>query len=395
MKPAQTPPHIATLAMIAALSPLAMNIFIPSLPAITEYFKTTPATAQLSVSLYLAATALLQIVFGPLSDKYGRRPVLLILMFVMMLATLGCIYATSIEMFLFARIMQAAAASGIVLSRAIIRDMVEGDRAASMIGYVTMAMTLIPMIGPALGGYLEEFYGWQASFWLIFGYAAITIFVVWFDMGETNQYRGGSFQQQFQAWPTLIKSRRFWGYSATAAFAAGAFFAYLGAGAIVANEYYGLPPSQFGAYFAIVAAGYMLGNFLSGRYSTRIGMTGMMMFGNVCAAGGMILALITTSLFPNAPLAFFGLVFFIGFGNGLTLPSANAGIVGVRPALAGAASGLGGSLQIGGGALLAMITGYMIALDQGPHYLLLIMLLSILFAIAATYYVILIDRNSN
>ncbi|MEM7216273.1 MAG: multidrug effflux MFS transporter [Pseudomonadota bacterium] len=381
-------PSIITLAMAAAIGPLAMNVFLPSLPDITLYFETSAATAQLSVSLFLVSMAVLQLVFGPLSDKFGRRPVMLSLLCMMLLATLLCIFATSIEMFLAGRILQASAAVGIVLSRAVVRDLVSGNDAASLIAYVTMAMTFAPMIGPTLGGMLHENFGWQASFWLVFTFTTVTIAVLWYDLNETNRFRGGKFTDQFLSYPELFASKRFWGYSATCAFSSGAYFAYLGGGSLLAIHYYELRPTTFGYYFVFIAAGYLLGNFLAGRFSSTIGIDRMMMIGNLAVLTGLLASLFISSLFEKEALTFFGLIFFVGLGNGITLPNANAGIVNVRPKIAGAASGLGATLQIGGGAIFAAISGYYIDLENGPAYLLGVMIFSILCAIVSTLYVI-------
>lgn len=390
---AKSPPHIATLALAAAIAPLAMNVYLPSLAAIAEHFNTTAPTAQLSVSLFLAATAIMQIVIGPISDQHGRRPVMLILLFMMLAATLVCIYAPTIEIFLAGRILQASAAVGIVLSRAIVRDMIGGDGAASMIGYVTMGMTLAPMIGPALGGVLATYFGWQACFWLIFAFTAFAIAVMWFDLGETNKNLGGSFKETFAVWPELMRSHRFWGYALCCAFSSGAFFAFLGAAPLIGIQYYGMSPTQFGLYFFFIAIGYMSGNYLAGKYSVRFGMNPMMMTGNIVVVAGITIALTTIHLMPSQPLAFFIPIFLLGVGNGITLPNANAGIVNVRPKIAGAASGLGGSMQIGGGALFAALTGFGLEPGNGPFLLLLVMMVSIFLAIGASLYVFYINRE--
>ena len=388
----QRHPHIATLAMVAAIGPLAMNVFLPSLPSIQVYFGTTPATAQLAVSLYLASTAILQLIIGPLSDKFGRRPVLLSFLALMLLATLVCIYSTSIEMFLFGRILQASSASGIVLSRAIVRDLVKAEDAASKIAYVTMGMTIAPMIGPAFGGLLEDLFGWQATFWMIFVVTAAIVAVVWFDLDETNKFKGGSFVQQFKSFPELMGSKRFLGYSAANAFSSGAYFAFLGGGPLLAIQYYELSPTTFGIYHIFIAFGYLVGNFMAGRFSKNVGLNNMMMLGNFVVFSGLLISLLLINVFHDQPLAFFGLMIFVGLGNGITLPNANAGIVNVRPKIAGAASGLGASLQIGGGAILAAFTGYYVSFEAGGDYLLLVMIFSILCAIASTAYVIHIEK---
>lgn len=389
----KTPPHIVTLSMAAAVSPLAMNVYLPSLASITEHFKTDAATVQLSVSLFLGATGISQILIGPLSDKFGRRPVLLSLFLVSLFATIFCIFAPNIETFLAARIVQGSAAVGIVLSRAIVRDMYGNAKAASVIGYVTMGMTVAPMLGPAMGGFLAEQFGWQASFWLIFAFTTLVIVISWFDLGETNKNIGASMAETFRAWPNIVTSHRFWGYALCCAFSSAAFFAFLGGGPLIAIEYYGLSPSEVGLYFFFVAVGYMFGNFLTGRFSERVGLNNMMFVGNIVVVIGLAIGMWLTSLFPSSPLAFFSSLFMLGLGNGITLPNANAGIVNVRPQNAGAASGLGGGLQIGGGALIAGFVGYYLEPKNGPLFMIWVMAFAIVMAIFAAMYVFYIDRK--
>ena len=159
-----TPPHIVTLVLLSGMAALSMNIFLPSLPNMTAWFDTEYRVMQLSVSLYLLVNAVLQVFIGPISDRIGRRPVLLGAMLIFLLATVGTLLATTVEMFLLFRMGQAVVVAGIVLSRAVVRDMVDEARSASMIGYVTMGMALVPMVGPAVGGLLDEAFGWRASF---------------------------------------------------------------------------------------------------------------------------------------------------------------------------------------------------------------------------------------
>ena len=389
-----TPPHILTLVLAASTGALAINIFLPSLPGIARHFDADYAVVQLTVSLYLAATAIFQLGIGPASDRFGRRPVMLACFGLFMVGSLATIMAPTIEFLLAARVLQAFAAAGIVLSRAIVRDTVSTEDAASQIGYVTMGMAVVPMIAPAIGGMLDEAYGWQAAFMLTLGFGAVAFLVVFLDLGETNHHRSSSMIAQFRTYPVLFRSRRFWGYTLTAAFTSGTFFAFLGGGPYVATEILGLRPSQYGLYFALLSAGYMAGNFLSGRYARRIGINLMMLAGNVVTAIGMIVSLCLFSAGFDHPLSLFGPVAVVGVGNGLTLPSANAGIVSVRPQLAGSASGLGGALQIGGGATLSVLAGALLTPQSGPFPLLWVMLVSALGAIAATFYVAHVARQA-
>ena len=230
-----SPPHIVTLTALAGVSAMTMNIYLPSLPGMTASFAADYRVMQLSVALYLGVSAALQLVIGPISDRYGRRPVLLWSLGIFLLATLGCIFASTAEAFLVFRMVQAVVAAGLVLSRAVVRDMVPEDQAASMIAYVTMGMSLIPMLAPALGGFLDAAFDWRANFWLLFGLGAALTWLLWRDLGETAAPRDGGFAAQIREYPELLASPRFWGYAAAAMFASGAFFAYLGGAPFVGS----------------------------------------------------------------------------------------------------------------------------------------------------------------
>ncbi len=389
-----SPPHIATLVAIAGISALNMNIFLPSLPSMAEFFKTDHSVVQLTISAYLGVTALLQLIIGPLSDRYGRRPVILGGMGIFLVATLGCLLAPTVEIFLIFRMIQATIAVGMVLSRAIVRDMVPPNQAASMIGYVTMGMSLVPMFGPMIGGFLDAAFGWQTSFAMVLVLGAIVMAISWFDLGETNQHKSASFGAQFRAYPELIRSRRFWGYSATAAFSAGTFFAFLGGASFISSQALGLTAQQLGMFFAIVSAGYMLGNFISGRFSQKFGINRMMFYGTcTCAVGTSIILLLFTAGIYH-PLSLFGPMFIVGLGNGMTLPNANAGMVSVRPQLAGSASGLGGTLTIGGGAAISALTGALLTPENPVFPLIIPMFIVSLIAILTSLYVLHVARTS-
>lgn len=381
-------PHIFTLVVATAVSNLAMNLFLPSLPGMARYFAADYAIVQLLVSLYLAAIAIVQLFIGPASDRFGRRPIMLICLGVFIAGTVAALYAPTIELLLACRLLQSFSAAGMVLARAVVRDTVDAAQAASKIGYITMGMALVPMVGPILGGFLEELYGWKSNFILMLFAGLFTFALVWLDLGETNHVRSSSFLAQFRAYPSLFGSPRFWGYSGTAAFTSGAFFAFLGGGPYVATEVLHLSPSQYGFYFGIISAGYLLGNFLSGRFAGTVGINSMMLCGNCIAVLGMALSLILFLTGVNHPLSLFGPVFFTGMGNGLTLPSANAGIVSVNQRLAGSASGLGGALQVGGGALLATLAGALLTPGTGPYPLVLVMLGSSMLGAGSTLFVI-------
>ncbi|SEN31330.1 MFS transporter, DHA1 family, bicyclomycin/chloramphenicol resistance protein [Loktanella fryxellensis] len=378
-----TPPHVATLVLLAGIPALNMSIFLPSLTRMADFFQTDYATMQFAVSGYLAATAVLQIIVGPLSDRFGRRRLMLVSLVVFIAATIGALFSTSIAAFLGFRILQAVVATGIVLSRAIVRDIYPPDESASKIGYVTMGMAVIPMIGPTIGGILDQAFGWQSSFVFLSLAGALVFVFVLFDQGETGQPGGITFADQLKGYPDLLRAPRFWGYALCAAFASGSFFAFLGGAAFVADTIYGLSPMLTGAALGAPAIGYALGNFLTGRYAVRYGIDRMTVVGCIIGIAGLAVSLALSVAGYNSAWLFFGFSTCLGLGNGLTLPNATAGLLSVRPHLAGTASGLGGALMIGGGAALSQFAGTLLDVESGTVALQALMLVSMVLGLAS------------
>jgi DHA1 family bicyclomycin/chloramphenicol resistance-like MFS transporter len=202
---------------------------------------------------------------------------------------------------------------------------------------------------------------------------------------------GGSFRDQVRDYPALLTSPRFWGYASAAAFASGSFFAYLGGAPYVGTVVYGMEPAMLGFFFGAPAVGYMIGNGISGRFSERMGVDRMILLGAVGQCVGLATLLILTLLGATSPWVFFGFMTFLGLGNGLVIPNATAGMLSVRPHLAGTASGLGGAMMIGGGAALSAVAGKLLTLGGGSLPLILLMLISGFAAVIAT--VLTIRRN--
>ncbi|HUG63197.1 MAG TPA: multidrug effflux MFS transporter [Methylomirabilota bacterium] len=353
-------PSIALLVVLSAVNPLAINIYMPSMPRMAGAFDTTYAMIQLTLSLYLAIMAVAQTVIGPLSDRYGRRPVLLGGIVVFIAGSVLALSATTVEVLLVGRLLQGAGGcAGIVLARAIVRDLYDRDRAASMIGYVTMGMAVAPMLAPALGGVLEEAVGWRGSFvvMLLSGLGALVWAMAALHETNPNVGRVTSFRETARQWGELLAVPAFWAYSGAAAFASAVFFAFLGGAPYVTAEIMDAGPVEYGLYFILVSVGYMIGNFLTGRFAARIGVPVMINVGNMVqlvAVGSMAAAFAAGYIHP---LSLFGPMFLVGLGNGVSLPSAIAGSVSIRPDLAGAASGLGGSMQVGVGAIASSLAG--------------------------------------
>ena len=383
----KTPPHIITLVLLVGVSALSMSVFLPSLTAMAEYFGTSYSIMQISVSGYLAGTAILQIIIGPISDRYGRRPVLLGAIILFCLATLGTILAPTVGVFLFFRLMQGIIATGMVLGRAVVRDIVPQEQAASMIGYVTMGMALVPMVGPMIGGALDQLFGWQAAFTFLLLCGLGVLWLVWRDLGETVRGGGMSFADQIQTYPELLASPRFWGYASSAAFSSGAFFAFLGGTSLVADTVFGLSPFWAGFAFGAPAIGYAAGNYISGALSIRLGIDRMILYGTVIALVGLTISLGLGLAGLNNPYTFFGFVTLLGLGNGMVLPNATAGLLSVRPHLAGTASGLGSAMMVGGGAAMAAFA-VLLTERGGLLPLQIIMVATAFLALIAILYVI-------
>ena len=385
---ANSPPAPATLVAITGVAAMSMNIFLPSLPHMAEEFGTSYNVMQLSVALYLALTAVTQIILGPLADRYGRRPILLASYAVFAIASLGCILSENVVTFLGFRMLQAAVYSGVVLARTMVRDTMPEDEAASTIGYLTMGMAMVPMVSPTLGGFLDATFGWRASFWLMFGLGSAAIWLIWRDVGETRVRGYSSFAEQFRDYPQLLKSKTFWSYSLAMAFSAGTYFAYLGGAPFVGVQVFRLDSVTLGVLFGASSLGYATGSFLSGRLSRRIGVRRMVFAGCLVTTCAITLSLALFIINLGNQWTFFGFMVLVGVGYGMTLPNAMSGMLSGSAHLAGTASGLGGAIMIGGGAALSALTGAVMVPGAGAERMLIIQLFCACASVVAALFVL-------
>ena len=386
-------PHLITLAICVGLSALTLNSIVPSLPTIADEFDVSYAVANLAVAGYLGVTAIMQLIMGPLSDRYGRRPVLLIAIVVYLLGSLLSLVSGDIVVFLAGRVLQAASITGYALSMAIIRDTNEPQDAASRIGYVAAGMALGPMLGPVLGGVLEESFGWRAIFivYSVLGVALIAL--IWVDVNETNRTRSSTLGEQIRAYPELFGSRRFWGYALCAAFSIATFFCFTSGAPLVGRELFDLTPSAIGIAMGSITFGFLIGNLITGRIAKRTRLSTMMITGRIAALLGMFVSLGILAAGMTHPISFFAPLILMGFGNGLTLPNTNTGVVSVRPKLAGSAAGLAGALVVGTGALMTSVTGIVVKGPNAALILLGILILCGAFALASALYVRHVDQT--
>lgn len=371
---APSPPRFVTLVLLTALTVLSLTMFLPSLPSMAADFGVDYGLMSVAIAGYLASTAVMQLVLGPLSDRFGRRPVLLAALALFTAASLGCALATDIRVFLACRVLQAAMISGYAISCAIVRDTRPPAEAAGLLGYIGMAMAVGPILGPLFGGALDQWFGWRASFVTYTALGVAMLALCWFDLGETHPNPSHTFAQQFRAYPQLLGSTRFWGYAACMAFSTGAFYVFLAGAPLVASNVLELSPAKLGFYMGTVTAGFLVGSFLSGRYASRYALPTLMIAGRLVACGGLLAGLVLVQTGHLNALILFGATACAGVGNGLTMPSSTAGAVSVRPELAGSASGLAGALTVGLGALLTSITGVVMTETGAAHQLLGIML---------------------
>jgi len=374
----RSPPHISTLAILAGVSAMNMSIFLPSLPSMAKEFDVDYGTMQIFISGYFLSLAFFQLIIGPVSDRIGRKPTMIAAFVLFTLSTLICEITTNFYLFLFFRMLQAGVAAGFVLGRAIIRDIVPMEHAASMIGYVTMAMTIMPMLAPAVGGVLEEQLNWRYSLRLMYFMGVISLLLIWFDQKETLNKNEISEAKFLEDYKELFLNKDFWFYVIVMGFSVGSYFSFLTGAPVISAEYFQLAPSVQGYLFAILGLGFFLGNFLTGRFAMKIGPNSLMLWGCFIAIIGPLLQVLIYLNFSFGPLSFFAPMFLVGLGQGLIVPNAAAGIVSVNPKLAGSASGLGATIQVMIGGILAFITGYIIADYVSPLPLIGILIFTIL-----------------
>lgn len=390
---AKTNPHLVTLVVITAASIVSLNMFLPSLANMASEFNVSYRVMNISVAGYLAVTAILQIIIGPLSDRYGRRIVLLSSVIIFCLSTVGCIFSSNIWWFLFFRILQGAMISGTALSRAIVRDMMDSKEAVKVLSIIAMAMAIVPMLAPMIGGFLDELYGWRTNFWVYLIMGLCLLILIWFDLGETNTKKSETLYKQLSTYPKLFKSGQFWGYSICMSASVACFYGFLSGAPLVATKVLNLPPTELGLFIGTTSLGFFIGSFLSTKLNIYFNLTQMILFGRIIAVLGISTGLILVLMGYVSTLTIFGSMVFIGLGNGFSLPSSHVGIMNVRSDLAGSASGLSGAMAVGFGAVVATLMGLILTAENGAYNFLLILLITKLISLFAACYVHVLETS--
>ena len=360
----------ALLAALSAIGPLTTDMYLPSLPDIARQLGSSTAQVQLTISAYLIGFAVGQILYGPVSDRHGRKPVLLAALALYCVSSLVCTLSISIEMLIVARFVQALGGSGgIVLARAVVRDLYSGVRAGRELSLIGSVMALAPVLAPVVGGILQTGFGWRSIFitLIIAGLAGATI--VWLLLPETLGKRATepvSPRSMLKSYRAVARNTAYLAYLGLATTSYAGLFAWISGASFVLQNLYGLSPFSFGIAFAIGSVGYMSGAMLAARLVTRFGIDGILGLGSCALAVGgfcMVAAValgLTSALSLVLPIA----VYLAGLG--MVLPQAIAGAMTPFPDRAGAASALLGFIQQSAAAICGAVVGWLLGENAWP-----------------------------
>ncbi|MGM0782598.1 MAG: multidrug effflux MFS transporter [Pseudomonadota bacterium] len=356
-----SPATVAVLAALTALGPLATDMYLPAMPAMAEALDTGPDQVQLTLSLYMAGFALAQLFCGPVSDRFGRRPVMIAGFSLFLLASLLCAFAPSIEWLLAGRFLQAlGGAAGPVLGRAAVRDIYGPVEAGRVLSYMASTMAMAPALAPIVGAGLLLFFGWESVFLLLSLYAAIMLLILALLMPEPlPQDRRQSVAPRaiLANYRLLLTQRSFIGYTLINAAGFAGLFAFLSGSSFVLIEFMGLTPFEYGIGFALIVLGFFSGTLFSGRYSHHLGRDRLLLLATlVCALAGSTMAVLAIAGI-HEPWAVIGphILFLVGFG--IVMPQSMAGALAPNPHCAGSASSLFGFLQMTIAALGGALVG--------------------------------------
>ncbi|MGF1630473.1 MAG: multidrug effflux MFS transporter [Kiloniellaceae bacterium] len=350
------------LTAMVALGPISTDLYLPSLPTIGAAFGADTVTVQLTLSVFLAGFAVSQLIYGPLSDRFGRRPMILGGIVLYFLASLACAYAPSIEVLVLARFGQALGACvGPVLGRAAVRDIYGRERAAHMLSYMGMVMALAPAVGPILGGIVEVHFGWRANFLVLAALALVMLVATLIILPETNQWKSRDATRPGHLVATylgLLRHRTYIGYVLVVACAYSGIFSFISGSSFVLIGLLGLSPDVYGFCFAAIVVGYMIGAFLSGRFTIAVGLDRMVQLGTAVQLVGGFAGVAIYAAGWITVTGIVGPVVVFMIGTGLAMPNAQAGAIGPFPRMAGSASALLGFFQMGLAALVGIVVGH-------------------------------------
>jgi DHA1 family bicyclomycin/chloramphenicol resistance-like MFS transporter len=340
------------------IGPLSLHLFIPALSAVKEAFGVSTGMAQLTMSLAMLSMAFFTVAYGGLSDRFGRKRVLLSGLVLFTCGAATCMVAANMPMLLAGRLLQGAGAGcGVVLARAIARDVYGQDRVAQVIAYLTAAYVLGPMLAPPIGGRLTVLFGWRALFVLASAVGLLVILAVTFAVPETRARTVAAPRGVFAGYKSLLRRRRFVGFMLQPGLLSGAFYTHATAASFLAAEHLGADPAKIGLWFFAFPIGFMTGSFVSGRIGASRSIEFMTILGGVVgvANGALLAGWLYFGGVSMAALYIPGI--FVSLAQGLSMPYAQAGAMAVDTQLAGSASGAVVFSQFFWPAALQQLTG--------------------------------------
>ena len=374
-------PHLLTLSLLAGTYILAQAIVVPSLSELQVQFETDYKTIQYTISGYLLGVAFVNFIAGPLSDRFGRRPIMLLFFSIFLISSLGCYISEDLYSFLFFRLCQSSSAAGLVLSRAIIGDFSSKDETVKMLGLLSISMGIAPSLAPLAGGVISDFFGAKGIFLFLSLLGILLLILIVTDLKETHFQRSKDIFAQIKSYPTLLASLDFWLPTITFALSFSIFGIFFIGGPYIAVKVFNLSPTMMGIYLAFPSLGYVLGNILISKIANRVSTKRLMIIGSFILLLGPLSSLILSHLFFH-PLSFFLPILIMTFGSGIIWPASNAEIVKAVPHLAGSASGLGSAIMTLMSAFAAFLTGFYIEnlnpIDFVCYFLILVGVLSFL-----------------
>ncbi len=391
--PDRKPPPLALLIGLSALGVLPFNLFVPSLPNIAQAFNADFATVNIAVAGYAVVTALTHLVAGALSDRHGRKPVLIGGLALFILGSIGCGLATNIQTFLAGRLLQGTAITGYAMSLAVIRD-TAGDRTVGRIGQVSSAWALAPMLGPTLGGVLDDTWGWRSNFALLALLGVVGLVLALRHLPETHHPRPSAPVPVFSGHGRLLRSALFWAYGLCMAFAIGTLYVFIGGAPLVAASLADMSATVLGLCMGVVPAGFVAGSHVVGRWGTASRSVGFIVAGRLLTCAGLLVAATLAGLGVQHPLAFFGPCVCVGLGNGLTMPVANGRILSLHSGLAGTALGLVSAITAAGAGVIALAAGLFITAANAGRLVVFIMLGTALLSLAAAAAIHRLERGA-
>ncbi len=360
----------AMLAALSAIGPLTTDMYLPSLPDIARQLDASTAQVQLTISAYLIGFAVGQVFYGPVSDRHGRKPVLFGAVALYCAASLACALSTSIEMLIVARAAQALGGSGgIVLARAIVRDLYSGARAGRELSLIGAVMALAPVLAPLIGGILQTGFGWRSVFFVLVATGFIGTAIILPLLPETLTARAAepvSPSSMLKSYRVVARNPAYLAYLGLASTSFAGLFAWISGSSFVLQYLFGLSPFQFGVAFAVGSIGYMAGTILAARLVMRHGIDHTLGAGaGAMAAGGLcMVAAVAFGLTAAASLVLPMALYLAGLG--MLLPQSIAGAMTPFPERAGAASALLGLVQQSVAALCGAAVGALLGASAWP-----------------------------